>query len=155
MESIEKLREYMQDMRKRSVTPGHNPCADEVDDYLDEIEREIAERYMELPVDADGVPWHIGDVTENGNIVNAICFDRHGCHFQDTLNDIDPSIHRHIKPDPVKELLEEYYSKRSDDALDESACSGLHREEAIKCVRRDVAALIDEYAARIRKAVSA
>lgn len=49
MESIEKLREYTQDMRKRSVTPGHNPCADAVDGYLDEIEREIAERFMELP----------------------------------------------------------------------------------------------------------
>lgn len=28
----------------------------------DEIEREIAEHYMELPVDADGVPIHVGDV---------------------------------------------------------------------------------------------
>ena len=29
--------------------------------YLDEIEAEIAERYMKLPVDADGVPIHVGD----------------------------------------------------------------------------------------------
>ena len=30
----------------------------------DEIEREVAERYMELPLDADGVPIRVGDVME-------------------------------------------------------------------------------------------
>ena len=29
-----------------------------------ELKREIAERYMELPVDADGVPIHVGDYLE-------------------------------------------------------------------------------------------
>ena len=29
---------------------------------LDEIEQELADRYMELPLDADGVPIHVGDV---------------------------------------------------------------------------------------------
>ena len=32
----------------------------------DEIEREVAERYMELPVDADGVPIRVGDVLTDG-----------------------------------------------------------------------------------------
>ena len=31
----------------------------------DEIEAEIAEKYMELPVDADGVPIHVGDMLKN------------------------------------------------------------------------------------------
>ena len=30
----------------------------------DRIEAELAERYMELPVDADGVPIHVGDELE-------------------------------------------------------------------------------------------
>lgn len=30
----------------------------------DEIEREVAERFMELPLDADGVPIRVGDVME-------------------------------------------------------------------------------------------
>ena len=53
MESIDKLREY-----------GHECCAridDTVHDLADAIETEIAERYMELPLDADGVPVHVGD----------------------------------------------------------------------------------------------
>ncbi|MBR3223822.1 MAG: hypothetical protein IKF78_00680 [Atopobiaceae bacterium] len=33
-------------------------------DMLDDIEQEIAERYMELPVDAEGVPIHLGDMVE-------------------------------------------------------------------------------------------
>ena len=31
-------------------------------DIADEIEQEIEERYIELPVDMDGVPIHVGDV---------------------------------------------------------------------------------------------
>lgn len=53
MDSIDKLREY-----------GHECCArmdDTIHDLADEIEAEIAERYMELPLDADGVPVHVGD----------------------------------------------------------------------------------------------
>lgn len=34
---------------------------DQFNKALDEIEREIAERYMLLPVDANGVPIHVGD----------------------------------------------------------------------------------------------
>ena len=153
MESIEKLREYYE----QNVIHPHEYLV-----MLDEIEREIAERYMELPVDADDEPIRCGDVVDGGMgdsgevqhieiwpdgfvVVYEISPGRFTRYAPDAV--------RHVKPDPVKELLEEYYSKRSDDALDESACSGLHREEAIKCVRRDVAALIDEYAARIREAV--
>lgn len=39
-------------------------------EIANEIEREVAERYMELPVDADGVPIHVGDMLE--------CEDRRG-----------------------------------------------------------------------------
>ena len=34
---------------------------EQLHDIADAIEAEIAERFMELPVDADGVPIHIGD----------------------------------------------------------------------------------------------
>lgn len=75
---------------------------------LDEIEREVAYRYMLLPVDADGVPWHIGDVTENKNIVNGITFDRHGAHFSSTRGDIDPSNHMHGGPRTIEDVLFDY-----------------------------------------------
>lgn len=35
-------------------------------DILDDIEREVADRYMELPLDADGVPIRVGDEMEFG-----------------------------------------------------------------------------------------
>ena len=55
MESIEKLRDWSHDVC------GDCECDKEIQQIADEIEREISERYMLLPVDADGVPIHIGD----------------------------------------------------------------------------------------------
>lgn len=34
---------------------------DEISEYMDAIERELEERYVELPVDGDGVPIHLLD----------------------------------------------------------------------------------------------
>jgi len=118
MESIEKLREYTQDMRKRSVTPGHNPCADDIDGCLDEIEREIAERYMRLPVDADGEPIHVGDEMESDNerfVVCAVAPGRvHRWHVHD-IGDLDkgtvaypPDSLRHFKPRTVEDAVRDF-----------------------------------------------
>lgn len=61
LEPINKLREY-----GRSVfSTGQQEQV--INALADEIEREIAERFMELPVDADGVPIRMGDeLTEEG-----------------------------------------------------------------------------------------
>lgn len=66
MESIEKLREALKDCTSVSgIEPNEFDTywitAAACDKLIDAIEREIAERYMELPLDADGVPIHIGD----------------------------------------------------------------------------------------------
>lgn len=57
MKSIEKLREWSR--------LGPMACQDLLD-IADEIEREIAERYMELPLDTNGVPIRTGDIIEFG-----------------------------------------------------------------------------------------
>jgi hypothetical protein len=54
MESTDKLRNYV----SAFISPGAEA---DLLGIADEIEREIAERYMELPVDADGVPVKLGD----------------------------------------------------------------------------------------------
>ena len=121
LESIEKLREVAADINSTEIIDNldvvgkfmfHSEWLDSwhkaFDAACDEIEREIAENYIALPKDADGKSWHLGDITENGNRVNGMTFDSHGWHFTNTLNDIDPSIHRHVKPDPLKALLEEF-----------------------------------------------
>lgn len=66
MESIEKLRESLKDCaREAGVEPNRFDTywitARACDMLIDEIEAEIAEKYMELPVDADGVPIRCGD----------------------------------------------------------------------------------------------
>ena len=100
----------------------------------DKIEQEISGRYVLLPVDMDGVPWHVGDVTENGNTVNAICFDHHGCHFSNTRNDIDPSIHRHAKPKTLENVL----------------CDMIHECGCIDALAETIA---DKYAKQIREMI--
>ena len=55
LESIKKLRDYI------STNQRMRGWKDNLSDIADEIEREIAEKYMELPVDADGVPIRYGD----------------------------------------------------------------------------------------------
>ena len=60
MESIEKLREKI----KRDVNNPWDDLQGALLVKVDEIEREIAEKYMELPLDADGVPIRIGDSLE-------------------------------------------------------------------------------------------
>lgn len=112
MESIEKLRLYFEHK-------GLDDFRDELDDIADEIEREIAERYMKLPVDRKNEPWRIGDkfsfVDASGK--QHICtvsgvsecevffyYDEH----QDSTKHrhFKASSLVHVKPDPVKELLE-------------------------------------------------
>ena len=70
-----------------------------------------ASGWVRLPLDANGVPWHVGDMTENGNVVNGMTIDFHGWHFTGTRNDIDPAIHRHYVPKPtVEDVLLEFYT---------------------------------------------
>lgn len=63
MESIEKLRSRIKNGTLSVKT------LDEFMEIADEIEREIAERYMLRPVDRKGEPWHLGDMFafEDGN----------------------------------------------------------------------------------------
>lgn len=56
MKSIDKLRECL-----ICGTDGTNVRYFDTAEIADEIEAEIAEKYMLLPVDAEGVPIHVGD----------------------------------------------------------------------------------------------
>lgn len=60
MESIEKLRTVARNMAKGMNLENHEEC-NLLLIIADEIEREIAEKYIELPVDADGVPICVGE----------------------------------------------------------------------------------------------
>ena len=88
MESIDKLRELAADINSAEIIDQlgeigkfvfHSEWLDSwhkaFDAACDEIESEIAERYMELPVDRDGVPIRVGDTmvyTPTDNIFDVI-----------------------------------------------------------------------------------
>jgi hypothetical protein len=59
MKSIDKLRECL-----ICGTDGTHVRYFDTAEIADEIEAEIADNYMRLPVDADGVPIHVGDELE-------------------------------------------------------------------------------------------
>lgn len=109
IKALEKLRAAGRNMAK-----GRNLENHEESNLLlviaDEIQAEIDERFMALPLDADGVPIRVGDKLFNKNKPTDVCkvsaIAGNGyiriCH--DTAH-IHSSQCRHVKPDPLKELL--------------------------------------------------
>ena len=129
IKSLEKLRSriLLKDIFVRGERMSDNNEAYErangyANKLADEIEAEIAEKYMELPVDADGVPIHVGDVMcsdgihEKGHkvVVSAIFED--GFVEYGSENGLIGPLHQedwvHVKPDPLKELLNDYLKER-------------------------------------------
>lgn len=137
MKSVDKLREKIR-------LDVNNPWSDLKGDLLalvDGVEREIAERYMELPVDADGVPIHYGERMrlDNGHegdvwLIGAfdIMMSDHTC--------FDWAKSHHVKPRTLENVLEEYYDKRGWDEADNHAL--------------EAESLTSRYAAEIRELMS-
>lgn len=121
--SVEKLRGYM----LYDSGDGLSAIIDS-DEIADEIEREVAERYMLLPVDADGVPIHLGDrlwvvngypfyvhsivvekdeafVKTNTNSVNFVTYKTDKCHH----------VELHTIEDVLRECCNEWNEHCGDD----------------------------------------
>ena len=109
------------------------------DGMLDAIQAEVDERFMELPLDADGVPIHVGDVIEShGTIFNAlgICMNSYGnlCVQGGKHNvKLSPDACRHVKPRTLESVLQEYGSEIADSAS------------------KPWSEIVDKYAAEIRE----
>lgn len=114
-----------------------------VNEYLDEIEREIAERYMELPVDADGVPIRVGDVMldlETPRTAIAVAPDSFVMDGYDTCSYYRPGLARnyhHVKPRTLEDVLFDCYAAID---YDKKAEDGHRKDE-----------LLRKYAAEIRE----
>lgn len=76
----------------------------------DEIEREIQERYLLLPEDADGVPIHVGDVMamadgREGTVV-AVGESQFTIHVSKAPNVVcQAKMHHHVKPRTLEDVL--------------------------------------------------
>lgn len=78
MESIRHLRNVLIKGRKYRFNSGAE-FYEAMDKAIEGIEREISERYMELPTDADGTPIRLGDVMD-------------GVGMYDTLRDVTGEV---------------------------------------------------------------
>ena len=116
IKALDSLRETLKGcVRKAGIEPDEFDTywitASACDACIDEIEREISERYMLLPVDMDNEPIHVGDELEGNYTVDYV--SKHwvlaagkGCR--------NASSCRHVKPDLLKELLTEMLDRNSD-----------------------------------------
>ena len=114
IESIEKLRTSARNMAKGRNLEKHEDC-NLLLIIADEIEAEIAERYIELPCDADGVPIRIGDtVREMDDCVPMKvmsltfyedCVDVNACGM-------NPKLLFHVNPRTIEDVLADFASKQ-------------------------------------------
>lgn len=81
-----------------------------LNDIADEIEAEITANYMRLPVDADGVPIHVGDaITLPNGSRDKVCFitiREHDTVFNE--RGWVPSQCTHVKPRTLEDVLNEF-----------------------------------------------
>ena len=88
-------------------------------EIADEIESEIAERFMELPVDADGVPIRIGDTVCEVDV--SVPIEVRSLTFYEDYVDVNvcgmnPNMLRHVEPRTLESIL--------CDALADVSCMG-------------------------------
>lgn len=126
-------------------------------EFLDEIEAEIAERFVEVPVDADGMSIRVGDVLSQGREKVAVTHVElhpwgwrvHG-KFEDedgTNGEISLAVNghlacRHAKPRTLEDVLSEMLDRNSD---------GIGLRE----FNGDFAAFVEHYADEIRELMGA
>lgn len=120
IKALEELRHHAH------VLKGGSTDYNELFEIADEIEAEIAERFMELPVDADGVPIRVGDELEchaNGYdgtftvfaINNSVAVGNHDIEW--IRRNPDKWFHvasfcTHVKPRTLEDVLADYASKQ-------------------------------------------
>lgn len=123
MKSIEKLRSAVLNIRLRipkSLVNTYSDMEGEISDgdvrmalgmAVDEIEQELRERYVELPVDAKGVPIKVGDRLTDGEdtfVVDSIEFyngryticDKNGVTWEGCDVEHVPDLHKQLRPCP-------------------------------------------------------
>ena len=76
--------------------------------------------YIELPKDADGVPWSVGDRDEDGNVVTQLRLSSDGWYaITDGLSAFHPEQLRHYHAPTVEDVLREFANEVYADADNE------------------------------------
>ena len=131
MNALEKLRTAGRNMAKGRNLENHEEC-NLLLVIADEIEAEVAERYIARPLDADGAPVGIGDELTRPMIgskayeVEELRYDGRVWWFESSGGCYACDCASHVKPDPLKELLYEFvgdYADSSGPGYDEECVS--------------------------------
>lgn len=148
MESIEKLREFIDDQFVCSGQAYLQGMA-----IAGSIEREITERYMLLPVDADGVPIRVGDVMcsagirEKGHkvIVSAIFEDGFVEYGSDNglIGQLCQEDWVHAKPRTIEDVLTDFANEVVHQSLHQSHQIGLTGHELTKRYADEIRELME------------
>ena len=110
IKALEKLRKSLKDCtNKAGVEPNQFDTywitANACDMLIDELEAEIADNYMRLPCDADGVPIRVGDELEGDFIVDYV--SPHWVLAVGRSAKHKDSCH-HVKPRTLEDVLRDY-----------------------------------------------
>ena len=128
---------------------SHKCCSECREHLIKAIERKVADEYVELPKDADGLPWHRGHQFKNldGEVRtvwiagdNTLVSDGHLFYFP-------ANTYRHHRPPTVEDVLDEIVDKANHVgcAYASNDMSGDEMMDALK-------AIITEFAPRLRLA---
>lgn len=114
MESIEKLRSL-----SSYILEGDIDKQRDIHQLANEIEAELSEKYMALPLDADGVPIRVGDIVkctfaDDNATVKYLSLQEDGwsivVDYPDGRGHRTPESMRHVKPRTVEDVLREFAS---------------------------------------------
>ena len=117
IKAIEKLREFVDDQFVISGQAYLQGMA-----IANSIEAEIAEKYMQLPVDVDGVPIRVGDYLQLGDTRGKVaaltycpCNELPWEWQCDTNRDwYNTKFTRHAEPRTVEDVLEDFLAEYDD-----------------------------------------
>ena len=106
IKALEKMKSVLESCRR---TEKHDPpVVDACNACIEELEAEIAERFMELPVDADGVPIRIGDTVCEVDV--SVPIEVRSLTFYEDYVDVNvcgmnPNMLRHVEPRTLESIL--------------------------------------------------
>ena len=149
MESIKRLRELAADINSTEIIDHvdveskfvfHTDWMDSWHKAFDEackaVEAEVAEKYMELPLDADGVPINCGDriVSEEGRkgdvlLIGVSELMTRLCTYHKTAE-----VH-HVKPRTLEDVLEDAFDECDKDY-------GIDKSELVAMYAADIRELL-------------
>lgn len=147
MKSIDKLRDLVADINAKEIVEHmqlYPNCVfdcrwldswhSEFNRLIESLEAEIADNYLELPVDADGVPIHVGDTVEgellfdNATVKGTVC--AYHIHDDDepgtvyirvkptedtwTIKELRFERCRHFKPRTLEDVLRDVWKEALD-----------------------------------------